>query len=177
MSPSAREAQGAEAVPTVSEGKVRDECDHGSLRRQCRICELEAEVARLTEERDKARSAWSDLRDEMTYAEIHLAEVCRQAQDDLRLRKAAESSLTSLRQSCEGLVTQWRQRAASERANGLTSGAAFPGARKAIGNGISAVYDANADRLSSLLLALSRSESRPVDQTEQKDDTRVDGLS
>ena len=32
----------------------RDECEHGSLRRKCLICELQAEIARLTAERDES---------------------------------------------------------------------------------------------------------------------------
>jgi hypothetical protein len=35
---------------------MNDTCHHGQLRRQCNICELEEEVARLRQENDRLRS-------------------------------------------------------------------------------------------------------------------------
>lgn len=38
------------------------ECHHGQLRRQCNVCELEADVTRLIAERDAALSGKEDMR-------------------------------------------------------------------------------------------------------------------
>lgn len=35
---------------------IANVCEHGSLRRSCLVCELEAKVERLTRERDEARA-------------------------------------------------------------------------------------------------------------------------
>lgn len=46
--------------PTISEairsgGKPTNQCEHGNLKRQCLICELQDELAAVTKERDEAR--------------------------------------------------------------------------------------------------------------------------
>ena len=71
-------------------------CAHGSLKRQCRECELEADVERLTRERDEAKQAL-------------LAEVDRQDSDYVRVVEAlalAQRELRDCERECAGRLTR-----------------------------------------------------------------------
>jgi hypothetical protein len=91
-----KHASGYTAFPvTFVTGKIRDECEHGSLRRSCLACETASELRRLAAEVEVARRyeaevvRLSDFVNACVKGGADWMEKCRAAEDEVAVLRTA----------------------------------------------------------------------------------------